>query len=119
MVAHVVLYRPRPETDVAVRRAFLAALADAPRRIPAIRRFWIGRRITDGPGYRLGEFPDFPFMAVIEFDDRAGLEAYLAHESHQDVGRLFNETAEAALIYDFEMFDADRVDQALESAAHS
>ena len=87
--------------------------------IPTIRRFWIGRRLNDGPSYRLGGSPDFPFMAVIEFDDRAGLDAYLGHAAHQAVGRLFNETTEAALIYDFEMFDADRVDQALASAGTS
>ena len=36
---------------------------------------------------------DFPLAAVLEFDDLAGLEAYLAHSAHEGLGaRLFAST---------------------------
>jgi hypothetical protein len=42
---------------------------------------------------------------VIEFDDRAGLAAYLAHPFHARLGQLFGATTEAAQVYDYEMFE--------------
>ena len=79
MVAHLVLYRPKPGLDAEARDRFTEAIVLARREIPAIRRFVVGRRIVDGPSYKLGPFPDFPYIAVIEFDDRAGLLTYLQH----------------------------------------
>jgi hypothetical protein len=102
VILHVVLYRPRPGLDEAVRRGFVDALVATRAAVPAIRHFWVGRRLADGPAYRMGGFPEFPYAAVVAFDDRAGLLAYLGHPLHDAVSAHFNSAAESAFIYDFE-----------------
>lgn len=106
MVTHVVLYRPRPGLDDEAAGRFTAALAAARREIPGILRFIVGRRLDPGPAYSLGPFPDFPFLAVVEFASREDLLGYLQHPRHVELGRSFAECAEAALVYDFETADA-------------
>ncbi len=101
MTFHLVLFRPRrglPDED---RDELVAAMRAAAAGIPSVRRFVIGERVANPPQYVLSGFPDFPYMAWLEFDDEAGLHAYLSHPLHVDLGRRFNEAAEAALIYDF------------------
>jgi len=46
---------------------------------------------------------NYTHAAVIEFDDRVALQAYLEHPSHQDLATRFFGSFEAALIYDYEM----------------
>jgi hypothetical protein len=106
MVIHVVLYRPRAGLEVAAGERLAEAIELARREISAIRRFTVGRRLEDGPAYKQGPFPDFPFVALIEFDNRAGLLAYLEHPMHASLGRQFGETLDAALVYDFDSVDA-------------
>ncbi len=101
MTFHVVLFRPRPGLADDAREGLVAAMRAAAQSIPSVRRFVIGERVASPPGYVLGGFPDFPYVAWLEFDDEAGLHAYLSHPLHADLGRRFNEAAEAALIYDF------------------
>jgi hypothetical protein len=109
MVIHVVLYRPKANLEKNARAALMEAVAHARDEIPQIRRFVVGRRLTGGPQYALGSFPDLPYAAVIEFSDRDGLEAYLTHPGHEQLKRLFNGTVEAGLVYDYEMVDAAAV----------
>jgi hypothetical protein len=109
MVIHVVLYRPKPNLEKSARSALMEAVSSARDEIPQIRRFVVGKRLTEGPQYQLGNFPDLPYAAVVEFTDREGLEAYLAHPGHQQLGRLFNNTVEAGFVYDYEMVDASAV----------
>ena len=45
----------------------------------------------------------YPYAAVIEFDDLDGLQAYLNHPQHENLGALFYELLEAGLVYDYEM----------------
>lgn len=104
-LAHIVLFRPRPDLDSADRDGFLAALERAHREIPAIRRFRIGRRVKPGAAYEAGMAVDYEFVAVIEFDDLKGLRGYLAHPAHADLGARFGATMESALVYDFELTD--------------
>jgi hypothetical protein len=106
MVIHVVLYRPKANLEKTIRAALTDAVSTARDEIPQIRRFVVGKRVTNGPQYQLGNFPDLPYVAVVEFTDREGLEAYLAHPGHQQLGRLFNTTVEAGLVYDFDVVDA-------------
>jgi hypothetical protein len=114
MVMHVVLYRPKPNLETKAREALVEAVLTARDEIPQIRRFTVGRRLREGPKYKLGEPPDLPYAAFLEFADREGLEAYLAHPSHEALGRLFNETIEAGLVYDFEVLDAATIASLLE-----
>jgi hypothetical protein len=106
MVIHVVLYRPKPRLEKEVRAALIQTVSMARDEIPQIRRFVVGRRLDQGPSYQLGNFPDLPYAAVLEFSDREGLQGYLSHPQHAQLGRLFNTTVEAGLIYDYEVVDA-------------
>ena len=46
---------------------------------------------------------DFPYSAVIEFEDLDGLKAYLSHSKHDALGRLFYALLDAGLVYDYEV----------------
>ena len=106
MLTHVVLFRPRPDLDAAAIAQLLRSIEEAARTIPEIQRFTIGRQIADPPPYLAGEFPAFPFVAIVELADRAALAAYLAHPAHAALGRAFNASLAATLIYDFDSHDA-------------
>jgi hypothetical protein len=114
MILHVVLYRPRPGLDEAARHGFVEALLATRAAVPTIRSFWVGRRLPDGPAYRITGFPEFPFAAVIAFDDRDGLLAYLQHPLHDALSGHFNASAESAFIYDFEVTEVAGAGRSLE-----
>jgi hypothetical protein len=44
---------------------------------------------------------------MIEFDDLAGLQAYLQHPAHEQLGARFGKSLSAALVYDFEVGGVD------------
>lgn len=107
MIAHVVLFSPKPDLVPSDRRALLAALVSAFADIPSIRRFRIGKRITHGlPGYEQLMRDDYEFAAIIEFDDMAALKTYLDHSSHTAIGQHFTASAARSLAYDYELLDA-------------
>jgi hypothetical protein len=106
MVVHIVLFRPKANLNGIEQRALLSSIEQAAAAIPSVRRFRIGRAVSDPPQYELVGFPDLPYVAIVEFDDRAGLEAYLGDQMHGELGRRFNDSLEAALIYDYEVTDA-------------
>jgi hypothetical protein len=80
-----------------------AALDNAASGIPSVRRFLVGARMTHGAAYEKAMPQDFPFAAIIEFDDLAGLQEYLSHASHARLAELFYSLQEAALAYDYEV----------------
>lgn len=103
MILHAVLFRPKAALTESDRDAMFAALHAAARDIPTVRRFQIGARICHGAAYEKLMPQDFPFAAFIEFDDLAGLQAYLQHPRHQRLGDLFYALQEAALAYDYDL----------------
>lgn len=103
MIVHVVLFRPRAGLSGADRTAMFDALNAAARDIPTVRRFHIGDRITHGAAYESSMTNDFPYAAIIEFDDLAGLQAYLRHPQHEQLGQLFYRLQDAALAYDYDV----------------
>jgi hypothetical protein len=109
MLAHVVLFRPRAELSDAEREGLVDALARALEEIPSIRRARIGRRITHGRPYEQLMRVDYPFLALLEFDDRAGLQAYLNHPVHEQLATRFFAAFEEALMYDYELRDGGDV----------
>jgi hypothetical protein len=113
MIVHLVLFRPKASLSSAEQRALVASIEQAAANINSIRRFRVGRAIPDAPAYQLQGFPDLPYVAMLEFDDRAALEDYLEHQMHGELGRRFNEGAEAALIYDYEVHDAAEANRLL------
>jgi hypothetical protein len=108
MIAHVVLFRPRRDLSPADRETLVSSFSAALRTIPSIRRARVGRRITHGrPGYEQLMRADFPYTAIIEFDDAAGLAAYLAHPAHEQLGEQFFAMFEEALMYDFDVAEGE------------
>ena len=103
MVAHVVLFRPKPDITSPDRQAMFDALEAAATSIPSVRRFHIGTRVTHGAKYEQLMVEDYPFAAVIEFDDLPGLQEYLQHPTHRSLGDLFYRLWEAGMVYDYEM----------------
>lgn len=108
MIVHLVLFRPKTTVDAAAREALVAAIERARRDIPSIRRFVVGKRILHSTNYAAA-MEDFPLAALLEFDDRAAVEAYLRHPAHAELSRLFWVTGEKALAYDFDCRDATAV----------
>ena len=107
MLTHVVLFRPKPGLAPADANALVAAIERAARDIPAVRRFEVGRRTAAPPAYSAGTPPDFPFVAMVWVEDRAALDAYLAHPAHVALGTAFNTALGAALVFDFDTQTVD------------
>lgn len=105
MLVHLVLFRPKAQLAAEHREHLVAALERAHREIAAVRRFRIGRRTLRSASYAALS-PDYPFLALIEFDDEASLREYLEHPAHAQLARLFWETSDAPLAYDYEVTDA-------------
>jgi hypothetical protein len=107
MLFHIALFRPRPDLAAADRAGLVEALESALQRIPSIRRFNVGRRVTHGAGYEALMPVSLDYAAVIEFDDLAGLEAYLEHPAHQALGSRFMSSLESSAIFDYQMQDGE------------
>ena len=103
MLAHVVLFRLRPDVSIADRRALIDTWATALRDIPSIRRARVGRRVRIGRPYEELTRTDFPYAAILEFDDVDGLRAYLDHPAHEAISTRFFAALAETLIYDFEV----------------
>lgn len=110
MIVHVVLFKPKTGLSAGDRAQLIDALREAQASIPGIRRFRAGTRVTTGRPYD-ALARDFPYIALIEFDSRAGLDAYLAHPAHERLSMGFYQFSAAAEAYDF---DVDDVPEALE-----
>ena len=107
MIVHVILFKPKPDLSPADRAAVLEALAAASRDIPSIKRLRIGRRVKHSlPGYEQMMHDDYEFAVMIEFDDVAGLKAYLQHPAHAAAGHHFTASASKALAYDYDVAES-------------
>lgn len=107
MVSHVVLMKPRPDLTPEDRRSFVDLFARALREIPSVRGVRIGRRVAHGAAYESLARDGFEYLASIDFDDLAGLQAYLRHPAHEALGARFYQTLSAAAVYDFEVGGAE------------
>lgn len=102
MIAHVVLFRPKPDLADADRARIVDALRDAHARIPQIRRFVVGTRRLTGKAYD-AMARDFPYFVMLELDTREDLEAYLTHPAHEALSLSFHYASDAAEAYDYEI----------------
>ena len=112
MIAHIVFFRPRADLTSGDVEGLIAAIERAHREIRSVRGFRVGKRTRRSASYAAG-IEEFPYAALVELDDLRALEEYLAHPAHEDLGRRFWETSEAAAAYDFELFDASDARAAL------
>jgi len=103
VLTHLVLMKPRPDLPAADRAALVDAFERAVRDIPTVRNVRVGRRIVHGAGYE-AVAPDLAeYVAAIDFDDVAGLQAYLRHPAHDDLGVRFGQALSSAVVFDFEV----------------
>ena len=109
VIAHLVMFRPPATLTEADREALLDAMRHAFSNIAQIRRVRIGKRLLLGRGYETQMAEHYEYSAIIEFDSKSDLRSYLEHPAHLDLGQRFFQSAEAALVYDFEIVEPDRV----------
>jgi hypothetical protein len=102
VIAHVVLFRPRPDLSAEDRRDLVDAMAAALREIPSVRRARVGVRVMHGRPYEQLMKTDYSHVAVLEFDDLGGLQAYFEHPAHAALASRFFAAFEDALLYDYE-----------------
>ncbi len=101
MISHLVLMKPRRGLSRADRAAFLDAFERAVRTIPTVRAVHVARRVRVGAAYEAAS-PDIDYVAAINFDDLAGLQTYLGHPAHQELGARFGDAMSLAIVYDCE-----------------
>ena len=95
MLTHIVIWKYNGDVSDADRIehvAQLRALADV---IPQVRSLAVGRDVL-----HLDRSYDTGLVAT--FDDRAGLEAYTVHPTHQEVAAMGRRLAAHAASVDFE-----------------
>jgi hypothetical protein len=103
VVWHLVLLKARTGLSAEDRQALISAFDKAVREIPTVRDVHLGRRITHGAGYEATAPDAADFMVSIAFDDLPGLQVYLNHPAHQEIGERFSQSVSAASVYDFEV----------------
>lgn len=103
MIVHVVLFRLRVDLSEADRDGLLATFTRAVREIPSVVRATVGPRVLHGAGYEAGNADAFPYVAMLEFNDLAGLQEYLTHSAHAEPARMFFAAIEASVIADYQV----------------
>jgi hypothetical protein len=109
VITHVVIMKPRAALAPREREAFVEAFEHAVREISAVRAVRIGRRVTHGAQYEQTSPDAADFLIQIDFEDLAGLQAYLRHPAHEAVGAHFNRSLDSGWVYDFETGDLTRL----------
>ncbi|HKE86226.1 MAG TPA: Dabb family protein [Vicinamibacterales bacterium] len=117
MIAHVVLFQPKHDLSPDERRGLAEAFSAAVTQIPSVRRARVGRRVRHGRPYERLMTVDYSHAVVIEFDDVAGLMAYLNDPVHDQLATRFFAGFEHALMYDFDLGEGDPALTALLDAA--
>ena len=113
MIAHLVLYQVRDDLTVDERAHFTSALETALHSIPCIRRTVIGRRKAMGVSYEKAMVSTYEYVAILEFDDEAGLREYLEHPAHAELGALFWSCSSRVLVFDYETVEGRDLQNAL------
>jgi Stress responsive A/B Barrel Domain len=109
MISHVVLMTLRLDLSDDDRRAFAASFERAVREIPSVRGVRVGRRLLVGAGYEQGAQASADYLAIVDFEDAAGLQSYLRHQAHTELGSRFSASLASAAVYDFESGGLDMI----------
>ena len=106
MIAHVVLFTPRADLTDADARSFAQMFSVACREISSIRRVRVGRVFAQesSGSSRVGD-KTYKVAAYVEFDDVAGLRAYMEHPKHTELAGLFWKYCESTVFVDAEVHD--------------
>jgi len=92
------------------RKALAIAFERAIRDIPTVQRVRFGRRLMHGAGYEEHAADSADYGVIVDFDDRAGLQTYLQHPAHEELGARFGQSVSSALVYDFEVGGIEDLD---------
>jgi hypothetical protein len=103
--------KPRADLTAAEREAFIAAFERAVHEIASVRRVRVGTRVVHGAGYEALVPDAADYIAMIDFDDLDGLQAYLRHPAHEELGKRFYESLSSGLAYDFDVGGLERIGQ--------
>ena len=101
MISHVVLFRTHRDLPGHERDGLLTAFERAVRDIPTVRGVRAGRRVLFGAGYEHAAPESVEVLIAIDFDDLGGLQAYLDHPVHAELGERFRRACADAMIFDF------------------
>ena len=103
MISHIVLMKARADLSARHRAALVDAFERAVREIPTVRDVRVGRRVRHGAGYETSATDAADYVAIIDFDDLAGLQTYLRHRAHVELGVRFGQSLSSGFVYDFEV----------------
>ena len=103
MVSHIVIMKVRGDLSASDRQALITAFERAVLDIPSVRNVRIGTRILHGAGYEDAAPDVADFLVVLDFDDLGGLQTYLRHPAHEELGARFGQALSSGLVYDFEV----------------
>jgi hypothetical protein len=106
VIAHVVLFKPKANITPQEKGLFAQSFKDTCTCVQTIRKASIGRVLSFNsfPAELLGD-KTYEFAAYLEFDDLAGLKAYLEHPKHAELAGLFWRFCESTVYADVEMLD--------------
>jgi len=100
---HLVLFTPRPNLTSSERVALVQSFNRAIQEIPSVKRARVGQRVVTGRPYEKLMKQHYDYSAILEFDNRAGFEAYLKHPVHAELSERFFSAFQTALMYDYEI----------------
>ena len=110
MISHLVLMAPRGGLSKAERLALVDAFKRAVREIPTVRNVRVGSRVVHGAGYEAQAPDTADYLIAIDFDDVEGLQTYLRHPAHEELGVRFGQSLRSAMVFDFEVGGLERLD---------
>lgn len=116
MLGHLVILTPRPGLTAGDRLALVRAFRHAVTSIEGVRGVRLGRRVTHGADYERTAPPGAGILALIEFEDLAGLQAYLRHPAHDELSARFHESLDSALVLDFDLGGMEKLEELAEGA---
>ena len=110
MIAHIVLFNPKPDATDALLLSCAQLLDQLSREVPGLLRANVGQSFPLDAGYprEFGE-KTYRNVCIVEFDDKTSLLSYLNHPIHRELGRLFWDLCESAVIVESEMMEAKSV----------
>jgi hypothetical protein len=107
MTAHVVLFNPKPTASKELLLSCAHLLERLAREVPGVVRASVGRTIEIDAGYPrdFGE-KTYQNVCILEFNEKTSLIGYLNNPLHRELGRLFWEICDSAVVLESEMVDA-------------
>jgi hypothetical protein len=103
MISHVVLFRAKPNLSHDEREGLVRAFERAVQRIPTVRAVRVGRNVSVGAAYEQRSDDNVDVFIAIDFEDVAGLQTYLEHPAHVELGERFNSASSRSLVFDFDV----------------